>query len=369
MGAGPFQVTCRDGARWSAADAYLHPASRRPNLTVRTRAQVQRVLLGRGGAEGVTYRSIDPATGSPVGAEVTVRAESEVLLCGGSINSAQLLLLSGIGPADQLRALGIDVQADLLGVGANLHDHPAVPLIWTTHSTDLADLATQPDVLAGYRTHRRGPLASNLCEVGAFFATDGSTSVPDVQVHAGPVAFADGLAKPDRPCFTTTLSLLAPRSRGTLRLRSADPGRPPELDLNLYADAADLTAMYTGLRALAEMSTTGALGALLDQPLLPERAELDDATLTEHVRRWTQTMYHPVGTCAMGTGEDAVVDPTLRVRGVDRLRVVDASVMPTVVRGNTHAPTVMIAEKAAELIRGRVGEARTTSTNSQPAPS
>jgi choline dehydrogenase len=349
LGAGPFQVTCRDGLRWSAADAYLRPAQDRPNLTVRTHAQVSRLLLTGQRVDGVCYRS---EAGADAGREVSVYARIEVLLCGGSINSPQLLLLSGIGPAEQLRALGIEVRVDLPGVGANLHDHPTVPLIWTTHSTDLADLASDPEVIAHYQTQRRGPLASNLCEAGAFFATDDSAITPDIQVHVAAVAFADGLAKPDRPCFTATASLLTPRSRGKVRLRSTDPAQAPEIDLNFYADHGDATAVVAGLRALAEIGSTGPLTSRLDRPFLPDRADLDDRTLAEHLARWTQTVYHPVGTCAMGTGQAAVVDPELRVHGVDRLRVVDASVMPTVTRGNTNAPTIMIAEKAADLILG-----------------
>ncbi|HEY0695203.1 MAG TPA: GMC family oxidoreductase N-terminal domain-containing protein, partial [Kribbella sp.] len=343
LGAGTFQTTCHDGQRWSTADAYLRPSLHRLNLTVRTRAQVSSVLLEGARAVGVTYSN---------GTEsVSVGATSEVLLCGGSINSPQLLLLSGIGPADHLRENGIDTVVDLPSVGQNLHDHPTVPIIWTTRdSTDIFDLAMAPEAMAQWQETHRGPLTSVLCDVGGFFSTTGDTAIPNMQVHTAPTAFADGLPRPAKPCFTGTVSLLDPRSRGSLQLRSADPHGQPEIDLGLYADSADLDALVSGLRTFIEMSTAGPLARHLDQPLLPDQGDTDDHALAAFTRRWTQTMYHPVGTCAMGTHEQAVVDPSLRVRGVERLRVVDASVMPTVPRGNLNAPTVMIAEKASDLI-------------------
>jgi choline dehydrogenase len=343
MGAGRFQLTCRDGRRCSAADAYLRPALGRPNLEVRAGAQVTRVLVENGRAVGVAHR--DGAT------EVLVRAEAEVLLAGGAINSPQLLMLSGIGPADHIREFGIDVVADLPGVGANLHDHPTVPVIWHITVPDLTDLIATPEAQELWATSSRGPLAISPSEVCAFFSTDGDTAVPDIQVHAGAVPFADALAPPGRPCFTTTVSLLAPRSRGTLKLRSADPLAHPEIDLGFYDDQRDLDDLVRGLHTTIAMTRRHPMADYVSEPLLPTRVDLDDRAMAEHARRWTQTMYHPVGTCALGTGDDAVVDPDLRVRGLEGLRVIDASVMPQIVRGNTNAPTLMIAENAADLIR------------------
>jgi choline dehydrogenase len=347
LGAGPFQVTCHDGRRWSVADAYLHPVTSRPNLTVRTHTQVSAVLIEGSRAVGVRYHDGN--------AEVTVHATAEVLLCGGSINSPQLLMLSGVGPADHLRAHGIDIVVDLPGVGQNLHDHPTVPIIWFTRdTTDIIDQAMEPWVMTEWQTTRTGPLASNLCGVGAFLSTTGDVTRPDIQLHTAPTAFADGLVRPDRPTFTGTVSLLDPRSRGTLRLHSADPEDRPELDLALYRDPADFDTIAAGVRAFIQMSSSGPLARFLDRPLLPDRNDLHDQAFARFMRQRTQTMYHPAGTCAMGTGEQAVVDPSsLRVHGVDGLRVIDASVMPRLPRGNTNAPTVMTAEKAADLILGK----------------
>ena len=345
MGVGSNQVTCRDGRRWSAADAYLRPALDRPNLTVRTGTQATRVLFDGLRATGVAYRQD--------GVDWAVTAEAEVLICGGSVNSPQLLLLSGVGPADRLREHGIDDVVDLPGVGENLHDHPFVPLVWTTRrTTDLRDLAT-PENMALWQRDGSGPFTSNGGEVGGFVATDGS-GLPNVQLVAGPTAFIDhGFTRPPMPAFTGLVGVVAPRSRGRLMLRSADPLAPPRIDPAYYADPADLAAMTAGLRVQLEIAGHAPLAGFLKDPYLPDRVDPDDDALVEHVRRWNQTEYHPVGTCAMGVHSHAVVDLELRVRGTEGLRVVDASVMPIIPRANTNAPTIMVAEKAADLIRGR----------------
>jgi choline dehydrogenase len=351
LGAGVYQVTCNNGRRWSTADAYLHPALRaQPNLALRTGAQVSKVMMKGSRAVGVTYWD-----GSE---EVSVHADSEVVLCGGSVSSPHILMLSGIGPAEHLREHGINMVVDLPGVGQNLHDHPTVPIIWTTRdSSDLIDLAMAPEALTEWKATQRGPLASVLCGVGGFFSTTGDSAVPNMQIHAAPMAFADGLARPGEPCFTGTVSLLDPRSRGNLRLRSAEILDKPEIDLALYTEPADFEALASGLRAFIDMSTSGPLARYLDKPLLPGKSNIDEYAFAEFIRRRTQTMYHPVGTCAMGTHEQAVVDPLLRVRGVEGLRIVDASVMPSVPRGNTNAPTIMVAEKASALILDRATQA------------
>ncbi|WP_020669405.1 GMC family oxidoreductase [Amycolatopsis nigrescens] len=344
-GAGLYQVTCKKGRRWSVADAYLRPALDRPNLTVRTHAQTTRVLLEGTRAVGVRYLN--------KGEERTVRADTEVLLCGGAINSPQLLMLSGIGPAEHLREHGIDVAVGLPGVGENLHDHPAAPVIWSTRgTTDVADSAT-PAGLLRWQLTKRGPLASNIGEAGAFYSTVDGLDAPDMQIHVAPTLFYDnGLREPTVSGFTSAATLVDVASRGRLRLRSKHPQWKPELDPAYYAQPADFEAMLSALRSLMEIGRSGPLARFLDQPFLPDRHDLDEDALAEHARQNTQTLYHPVGTCAMGTGELAVVDPALKVRGVDGLRVVDASIMPVVPRGNTNAPTIMVAEKAADLIRG-----------------
>ncbi|MEV8608346.1 GMC family oxidoreductase N-terminal domain-containing protein [Amycolatopsis sp. NPDC051373] len=345
-GAGVYQVTCKRGRRWSTADAYLRPALTRPNLTVHTHAQATRVVFEGTRAVGVTYLH--------KGVEVTARADAEVLLSGGAVNSPQLLMLSGIGPAEHLRELGIDVVAGLAGVGSNLHDHPAAGIIWSTKgTTDLVDAAT-PAGLVRWQLTRRGPLASNIGEAGAFFPTRDGLAAPDMQIHVAPTLFYDnGFREPTVPGFTSAATLVDVASRGRLRLKSANPLWKPEIDPAYYAEPIDLDIMKTALRSLIDIGKSGPLARFLDKPFLPTTHDLSDDALTDHIRENTQTLYHPVGTCAMGSDERAVVDPSLKVRGVEGLRVVDASVMPVVPRGNTNAPTIMVAEKAADLIRGR----------------
>ncbi|WP_158884327.1 GMC family oxidoreductase [Amycolatopsis anabasis] len=345
-GAGLYQVTCKKGRRWSAADAYLRPALTRPNLTVRTNAHVTRVLLDGTRATGVSY--VDSS------GERTVHADAEVLLCGGAINSPQLLMLSGIGPAEHLREHGIEVANGLPGVGQNLHDHPASPIIWTTRgTTDVIDSAT-PLGLVRWQLTKRGPLTSNIGEAGGFYSTVDGLAAPNMQFHVAPTLFYDnGFREPTVSGFTSATTLVDVASRGRLRLRSANPFWRPELDPAYYAEPADFEATLSALRTLIEIGRSGPLARYLDKPFLPDTHELDDDALAEHARQNTQTLYHPVGTCAMGTGDLAVVDPELRVHGVTGLRVVDASIMPVVPRGNTNAPTIMVAEKAADLIRSR----------------
>ncbi len=342
-GAGLYQVTCRNGRRWSVDSAYLEPARQRPNLDVETGAFVTRIVVEGERAAGVTYR-----TG---GSEVTVGARREVLLCGGAVNSPQLLLLSGIGPAAHLREHGIDVVADLAGVGQGLQDHPAIPLIWYTRgTTDLVEFSNVRNLLR-WKARGTGPLSSNVGEGGGFLRTSEDLAAPDMQYHVAPAGFYDnGLREPTRRMFTAAPTLVSVRSRGSLRLRSADPAWHPAIDAAYFDDGADLDAMVAGMRRLWDMCGQGPLAAHLDTPWqLPQDPTDDD--FVEHLRTHAQTLYHPVATCAMGSGEDAVVDAELCVRGVDGLRVVDASVMPAVPRGNTNAPTVMVAEKAADLIR------------------
>jgi choline dehydrogenase len=342
-GAGQYQVTCRGGRRWSTDAAYLKPARSRPNLTVATGAFASRIEITGERATGVTFRQ--------GGSEHTVAARREVLLAGGTVNSPQLLMLSGVGPSAHLAEHGIDSKVELPGVGANLQDHPAVPLLWYTRGvSDLTDLNTLRS-FARWKLRGTGPLASNIGEAGAFFSSRDDLPAPDLQIHAAPSGFYDnGLREPTSRMFTAAPTLVGVRSRGSIRLRSADPSWHPAIDAAYLEDQADLDALLAGLRRTWEICTQGALAAYLDRPWqLPSSPSDED--LLEHIRNHTQTLYHPVSTCAMGTGEDAVVDPELRVRGVDGLRVVDASVMPAVPRGNTNAPTIMVAEKAADLIR------------------
>ncbi len=342
-GAGRYQVTCRKGHRWSTYDAYLAPAMKRPNLQVRTGVLVTGIELEGERATGVRCR-----TGAT---ETIVSASREVLLCGGAVNSPQLLMLSGIGPGAHLREHGIDVRVEAPGVGQHLQDHPVVPVIFETQgTTDLADFNNVTNLLK-WKATGRGPLTSNVGEAGGFWHSREGLSAPDIQFHVAPSGFYDnGFHEPTRRMFTAAPTLVSVASRGSLRLRSADPTWRPEIDAGYYDDPSDLDAMLAGVRKAWEILGGGPLGAHVTKPWqLPAQPTEDD--FVEHIRTWTQTLYHPVATCAMGGGDEAVVDPSLKVRGVDGLRVVDASVMPAVPRGNTNAPTIMVAEKAADLIR------------------
>jgi choline dehydrogenase len=342
-GAGVYQVTQKKGRRWSVADAYLRPAISRPNLTVRTGALASRVRLEGTRAVGVDYLSR--------GRQHTAYAAAEVVLSGGSINSPQLLMLSGIGPATHLREMGVDVVVDLAGVGQNLHDHPACPVIWhTKDTTDIAEFLGLP-ALVRWKARGTGPLVSNVGEGGAFFTSREGLPAPDLQVHVAPSGFYDnGLHEPTSRAVTAAATLVHVKSRGSLRLRSTDPTWHPDIDPAYYDDQADLDAMTAGVRRILDIAREAPFARFLDRLWMP--AGESDSDIESHLRSMSQTLYHPVGTCAMGTGEQAVVDPELRVRGVEGLRVADASVMPMVPRGNTNAPTIMVGEKAADLIKG-----------------
>lgn len=343
-GAGIYQVTQKDGQRWSVADAYLHPITGRRHLTVRTRSMVTRVLIEGMTAAGVAYRRHD--------GEHVARAEREVLLCAGAIASPQLLMVSGVGPADHLSDMGIPVVLDAPRVGAGLQDHPTTALVWTTRGTnDFRDIATTAEAVSQWQNDRRGPLTSIVSEAGMFFSTNGHADPPNVQVYAGATSYwDDGFGHADEPCTTAVVTLVEPASRGRIRLRSADPAEHPLIDPQFYAETGDLDAMLTAMGSVVDLARQGPLGRYIAGPYLPSVVKPDKSALLSVVRQHTQTMYHPTGTCAMGGSADSVLDVELRVRGVAGLRVVDASVMPATIRGNTNAPVVMIAEKAADLI-------------------
>ncbi|RBY76233.1 choline dehydrogenase [Blastococcus sp. TF02-09] len=345
-GVGQYQVTQKRGRRWSSADAYLHPAADRPNLTVRTGALTTRVLVEGGRATGVEYRWN--------GALHTARAAAEVVLSGGAVNTPQLLMLSGIGPADHLREVGVDVVHDLPGVGAGLQDHPLVPVVWNTRSGRSLSRAETPSGYARWFGARRGPLTSNLAEAGLFTRSRPDLAEPDLQFHFLPVKFwKQAEVDPDVDAFTSAIVLVDVHSRGAVRLRSADPTWAPSIDAGYLTDERDLDALVSGVEQAREIAAVGPLASYLADEWSPGAAVTGRDALRATVRETLESLYHPVSSCRMGTDELAVVDSALRVHGIAGLRVADASVMPTLVRGNTNAPTIMIAERAADLIRGR----------------
>jgi choline dehydrogenase len=352
-GTGFYQVTQRDGRRWSAADAYLHPAISRPNLTVHTDALVTGIIVDGGRATGVRYLRR--------GVEEVARAEGEVILSAGTVGSPHLLLLSGIGPAEQLIEQGIRVVADSPGVGANLSDHPVVTAMWhTPRVTGLWEQAT-PSQLGRWRYLHSGPLTSNLAEAGGFTRTMPSLAAPDLQWHVLPVPFQrQGLADPSTRAISMLITLVAVASRGIVRLRSDDPRHKPAIDPGYLYAAEDMEPLLSGLRMAREFAAAGPLAKHCTVEMAPGPAVRTDEELREFIRQDLGTLYHPVGTCAMGGDSrlaasrlTSVVDPELRVRGVEGLRVVDASVIPALPRGNTNAPVIAIAERAADLICGR----------------
>jgi choline dehydrogenase len=352
-GVGFYQVTQKDGRRWSVADAYLHPAKDRPNLTVQTDALATSVVIEGGQAVGVRYLYR--------GAEHVARAEAEVILCGGAINSPQLLMLSGVGPADQLREHGILVQADSPGVGANLSDHPIVTALWSTPGQrSLAEMAGPKNLFRWQLTHT-GPMTTNIAQAGGFVRTLPDLPAPDLQWHVLPVPFRQGgLADPNDRGLSVLVTLVDVRSRGRIALRSADPRHKPLIDPGYLHDRADLETLVRGIGLVRDIAEFKPLRRMCREELAPGPDVQGDAELRDFVRHDVTTVYHPVGTCAMSGRSQldasriaGVVDTELRVRGVDGLRVVDASVMPTVPRGNTNAPVIAIAERAADLISGR----------------
>jgi choline dehydrogenase-like flavoprotein len=346
-GASLAQVTQRDGRRWSTADAYLRPALGRPNLEVVTGAHVVGLALDGDRAVGVRFRDRR-------GREQVARAEREVLLSAGSFGSPQLLMLSGIGPADELRAAGVEVRHDLPGVGENLQDHPYVVCIWEATGGSLYG-ADKPKPLLEWLLRRSGPLTSTVAEAFAFVRSRPGLPAPDLQFHVAPAYFNDnGFDEHDGHAFTSGPVLITPRSRGHVRLRSADPSSPPRITTNSLAEPEDLAALVAGVRLARELAAAEPLRSMLGREMLPGAGVADDADLEADVRRRVELLYHPVGTCRIGVDDLAVVDPELRVRGLAGLRVVDASVMPVIPGGNTNAPTIMVAERAADLIRDRV---------------
>jgi choline dehydrogenase-like flavoprotein len=352
-GVGWYQVTQKNGERWSVARGYLDPVRSRSNLQIVTDALAARVLFDGRRAVGVQY-----AQGGIVR---EVRARREVLLAAGALQSPQLLMVSGVGPATHLRELGIDVVADL-PVGANLHDHLDIIINRRVANTDLLGFSTVGALKFAWaaerwRRERRGLLTSNFAEAGAFVRTLPELARPDVQLH-----FVIGMVDNHNRTYhwghgmSCHACALRPESRGTVRLASADARDAPLIDPGFLTAPGDLDAMVRGFKLVRRIFAQPAFapfdGANPARELYFSQVRTDDE-IRAAIRAHADTIYHPVGTCRMGSDARAVVDPELRVRGVDGLRVVDASVIPTLVSGNTNAPVVMIAEKASDMIRAR----------------
>ena len=345
-GAGFYQVTQRDGRRCSAAVAYLHPARRRSNLEIRTRSLASRILFHGGRSVGVEYLR--------GGVTHVAHAEREVTLAAGVVATPHLLMLSGVGPANDLHALGIPVVAALEEVGRNLQDHLDFCTLTTctrpiTYDFDkLQELA----VALRYLFTRSGPGVSNIAEAGAFVRTHLAPDArPDIQLHFVPAQLDDhGRNRLSGHGFTVHACVLRPLSRGYLTLRSNRPDDPPRIHANYLSTTQDLDALLEGVRVSREIIRAAPLAPVRGIEIFPGEGIATRAALEEVVRRKAETIYHPVGTCRMGSDPESVVDCDLRVRGVHGLRVVDASVMPRLVGGNTNAPVIMIAEKAADSI-------------------
>ena len=348
-----YQLTQKNGERWSAARGYIHPfMATRANLRVETHAHATRILFEGKRAVGVEYRQ---------GKEIRqIRARREVILSSGTFQSPQLLMLSGVGDSAALAKHGIATTHHLPGVGQNLQDHPDFVFGFTSDAPHFAGLSFGGIArifkgIAQYRRERRGPMTSNVAECGGFLKTRPDLDVPDIQLHFCMAMVADHGRKPRWGTgFSCHVCVLRPKSRGSVWLQSADPLAAPAIDPNFFGEEADLETMVAGFKMTKRLLDAPALKALQKSDAVTAGVETDD-DIRNVLRQNVDTVYHPVGTCRMGVNDSlAVVDPKLRVYGLEGLRVVDASIMPTLIGGNTNAPAIMIGEKAADMIKGEL---------------
>ena len=346
-GFGFYQVTQRGGRRCSTAVGYLKPARTRPNLTVLTGAMTLGLEFSGERVVGVRYRRR--------GRTHSVRAEREVLLAGGAINSPQLLMLSGIGPAKALEKLGISVRANVDQVGANLQDHLDVCTLTRCSQPITYDHLNELRVGLRYFLYHEGEGTSNIAEAGGFLVSGrGRNDRPDVQMHFVPALLDDhGRNRLPGDGYTIHACALRPLSRGRISLQSGDPTQPPSIRANYLSEPEDLEMMLECVRLSREILQQPAFKPFRGHEIFPGDEITARDSLIDFIRTKAESIYHPVGTCRMGSDDQAVVDPELKVRGVEGLRVIDASIMPTLVGGNTNAPTIMIAEKASDLILGK----------------
>ena len=348
-GAGLFQQTLRNGWRWSAARAFLDPANKRSNVEIRSSVTVSRIIIERGRATGVEI--VDQARN-----KTTYRAEREVVVASGAIGSPKLLLLSGIGPADQLKSAGVNVVHDLPGVGKNLHDHPDITILYEVKGARTYDGqdAFLPSLKNGleFLFFRTGPVSGSPCQASAYVRSDPTMEIVDISEHFLPVGVVNqGGTRLSGNHMTLNANSMRPRSRGEIRLASSDPFQPPLIDPNYLADPYDVRVLIECVRWGRRLMRAPSLAKYAGAERFPGKDIVSDADLEAYIRRNVQTDYHPVGACKMGSDSLAVVDNQLKVRGVEGLRVADSSIMPSIISGNTNAPTIVIGAKAADLIR------------------
>lgn len=366
-GVGAYQVNVRDGRRCSAADAFLRPASRTGRIEIKTGCLVHSVILENGRATGVRYSS-----GAGL---MEARCGSEVVLAAGAIASPKILMLSGIGPADHLKAHGIHAVVDLPGVGENLQDHTETPVValcngpygYFGHDRGFRQLRNGLE----YILNRSGPVTSNGVEAGAFFDPDDLSAPPKIQQFCVPSVYLDKDHTEQKASHGITLNscVARPLSRGSVKLASADPVDQPLVDPNYLAEPEDLRLSIGGIRRAREILARDSLRSMIAKEVFPGPEKMSDADLADHARRFVKTVYHPVGTCRMGrdSDRDAVVTADLRLRGIEGLRVADASVMPTIISGNTNAAVLVVADKAAEFMTGSPRRPPTRLPSSQQA--
>jgi len=345
-GFGYYQVTQKQGRRCSTATAFLKPAMNRPNLTVQINALATRLLFKGTRAAGVAYLQN--------GTTREAAAAKEIILCGGAVNSPQLLLLSGVGPAAQLSALDIPVVVDLPGVGCNLQDHLAILINYECREAiTLANASTAAAALE-YRHFRKGPLSSNVVEAGGYLQTKPGLQLPDLQLFLAPGWLIEhGFVKPEGHGFAFQPTAVVHASAGSIRLRSDNPLEHPLIQPDYLEDEADMETLVAGFRLVRSLVDTKAFAPFKGSEFEPGSHIQSDSQIREFIRNRAESLYHPVGSCKMGVDSMAVVDPQLRVYGTHGLSVADASVMPLIPNGNTNAPCIMIGEKAADLIKSR----------------